>query len=308
MENQIDFKELKKELKDIEKLSKENLDTKSWASEIKLWIKLQQVVDPRKIFYACVLTSTGEVREIIQDLEDNANEDDEEDIDNNDEDNDDDDDDENSDNEDNDEDDEEEQRYPNLAQIINAVETFYGIKEDQNVLVRELRSLRIRRNEKVKDFNIRFRSLYLKLDKKHQKSVSVLDYIDSLRNNKVAWERVALKDNISLKKAYAIAEKVDRLMVDQNNSNSNSDNYSKNFTSKKFYSNPPYHKKVENKDRKPNYSNEVDDLTRQMKRLTIKTCFFCSEPGHYQSNCPKLQSIIEENRKKFFNDKEKRLN
>ena len=138
MENQIDFKELKKELKDIEKLSKENLDTKSWASEIKLWIKLQQVVDPRKIFYACVLTSTGEVREIIQDLEDNANEDDEEDIDNNDEDNDDDDDDENSDNEDNDEDDEEEQRYPNLAQIINAVETFYGIKEDQNVLVREL--------------------------------------------------------------------------------------------------------------------------------------------------------------------------
>ena len=55
-ENKINFKELKKELKDIEKISKENLDIKSWESEIRLWIKLEEVTDPKKIFTACLLT------------------------------------------------------------------------------------------------------------------------------------------------------------------------------------------------------------------------------------------------------------
>jgi len=42
-ENKINFKELKKELKGIEKISKEILDIKSWESEIHLWIKLEEV-------------------------------------------------------------------------------------------------------------------------------------------------------------------------------------------------------------------------------------------------------------------------
>ncbi|ORX76422.1 hypothetical protein BCR32DRAFT_284189 [Anaeromyces robustus] len=60
---------MKKELKDIEPLSKENLDIKTWASNIQLWINLQQVDNPRKIFTACVLTTKGEPRKIIQELE-----------------------------------------------------------------------------------------------------------------------------------------------------------------------------------------------------------------------------------------------
>jgi len=65
-QEQISFKELKKELKDIESLTKENLDVKSWASDIQLWIDLQDVTNPRKIYITCVLTSKGEPRQIIQ--------------------------------------------------------------------------------------------------------------------------------------------------------------------------------------------------------------------------------------------------
>ena len=72
----IDFKELKKQLKDIEKLSEENLDVNSWESDLKVWIKYQKVTDPEDIFTASVLTSCGEPRKIIQDLEENNYEDD----------------------------------------------------------------------------------------------------------------------------------------------------------------------------------------------------------------------------------------
>ena len=79
---------------------------------------------------------------------------------------DDDDDDDNDDDDDDDNDNEEDNLYPSLDEIINELETFYGKKEDQKVLLKELRSLKIKKYEKVKDFNIRYRSLYLKLDKK----------------------------------------------------------------------------------------------------------------------------------------------
>jgi len=44
-ESTLSFKELKIELRDIVKLSKDNLDFKSWATELKLWIKIQGITD-----------------------------------------------------------------------------------------------------------------------------------------------------------------------------------------------------------------------------------------------------------------------
>ena len=285
--HRINFRELKKELKDIEKLSKENLDIKSWASELKLWIKYQNVVDPETIFTACILTSTGETREIIQDME--------------------------IDNDSSDDDDEEDNNqlnangFPSLDQIVRALEIFYGIKEDQNVLLRELRALKIKKNEKVKDFNIRYRTLYHKLDKKRKRKISVLDYADSLQGNHEAWKRVSLKDDISLNKAFTIAEKVDRLIsksnFETNESNYNSfkkrSNFSKNNFKSKSFIEPRKTEKTEK-------DHEVDDLTKRMKKLTINTCFFCTEKGHYQTECPKLRAILAENRKQYYESK--RLN
>ena len=281
----LDFKELKKELKGIEVLSKENLDIQTWYSDIQLWAELQDVTDPKKIFIACVLTSKGEPRKIIQQLENKDQEEDEE-------------------SEDDDEDSENEDPvtgYPSLPQIVEALETFYGVKEDQNQLLRELRALKIGRFEKVKNFNKRYRSLYLKLNKHKKKHVSVLDYAESLQNNKEAWKRVSLKDEISLEKAFTVAEKVDRLSLIRGNDNGNSsiqqnpsNNNHNNHLNQSFRRKPVVEQKPIDK------GIERDELVYKMRNLTIKTCYFCGEKGHYQQQCPKLRAIIEDNKNKLF--------
>jgi len=63
----------------------------------------------------------------------------------------------------------------------------------------------------VKDFNVRYRSLYSRLEKKKRRRITVLDYCDSLKTNYAAWKKVTLKGDINLKKAYEVAEKIDRL-------------------------------------------------------------------------------------------------
>eukprot|EP00833_Pecoramyces_ruminatium_P018636 jgi/Orpsp1_1/1192668/evm.model.d7180000095092.1 len=206
MSTTISFSNLKKELKGIEKLSKENLDIKSWASELQLWMQLQDESDPQKIFLACVLTSTGEPRRIIQDLQEN-NSNDEEEID--------DDNEENSDSETN-------ETYPN---------------------------------------------------KKRKRQISVLDYADSLQNNPEAWKRIAMKDDISLTKAFTIAEKVDRLMIKNNFNTTNNLSHNNQYHQRKNQQTSINFKKKE-EPKTVNSDKEMEDLTRRMRNLTIRVCYF----------------------------------
>lgn len=286
MSTTISFSNLKKELKGIEKLSKENLDIKSWASELQLWMQLQDESDPQKIFLACVLTSTGEPRRIIQDLQE-INSNDEEEID--------DDNEENSDSETN-------ETYPSFDEIVDALENFYGTKEDQNLLLRELRAMKINRNEKVKDFNIKYRSLYLKLDKKRKRQISVLDYADSLQNNPEAWKRIAMKDDISLTKAFTIAEKVDRLMIKNNFNTTNNLSHNNQYHQRKNQQTSINFKKKE-EPKTVNSDKEMEDLTRRMRNLTIRVCYFCKEKGHMMNSCPKLKEEIEKNREEILKER-----
>lgn len=287
----INFKELKKELKDIEKLNKEHLDIKSWASELQLWIDLEEVTDPQKIYVACVLTSIGETRQVIQELKLNREEQEEE--------NEDDDDEGSASGSDT------SNPYPTFNEIVDALESFYGTKEDQNLLLRELRALRIKKNERVKDFNLKYKTLYLKLDRRRKQQVSVLDYADSLRNNVDAWKKISLKDNISLDKAFRIAEKVDRLSI-RSNPNYSFDNINKpknfknDFSPKPYFSKYPTYKRATTPTETRTTQAEIDDLTKRMKNLSIKTCYFCNERGHYQNNCPALNAIIKKNKESHY--------
>jgi len=281
--HRMDFSELKKQLKGIEKLSKNNLDTKSWKSELNLWIRLQHITDLETIYTACILTSSGQTREIIEDLENRTNL-------------------ENENFEESDDEDNEEHKYPTLNEVVDAVEEFYGLKEDQHVILRNIRALRIKKNEKVKDFNIRYRSLYLKLDKKRKKQISVLDYADSLQNNREAWKKVSLKDDISLSKAFQIAEKVDRLYTNSNyDGYENFNHYSKASYNRNFQ--PHQKRSYDNLESQKVKKEEMEDLTKKMKNLSIHTCYFCLEKGHSQYNCPKFQEIISCNRQEILHQK-----
>jgi len=297
MSTPINFRDLKKELRDVEKLTRENLDVKSWSSDLKLWIDLQKIQDKKIIYTACVLTSTGEPRQIIQELLENSKEEDSSDEDSD-----------SSDGSTESEDTEDE--YPSLKQVVEALETFYGLKEDQGMLLRELRALRIRKNEKIKDFNLRYKTLYLKLDKKRKRQISVLDYADSLQGNLEAWKKVSLKDNISLTKAFSIAEKVDRLTIKSTHNTTtfnNTQSSRQRFIPKLRNSSSPtvtpsnYTSSVSTTSVNSNNTLDSDmaDLTKKMRNLSIKACYFCQEQGHFQNNCPKLRSILEKNRQEL---------
>ncbi len=308
----INFKDLKKELKDIDKISKDNLDIRTWKSDLELWIELGKIEDSEKIYYACVLTSIGEPRKINQELMDEINIGNYDERDN--EENDDDDDDNEEEEEVNEAEGEEgstspEKAYPSLNQIVKALEDFYGIREDQNNLIRELRALRIKRNERIKDFNIRYKTLYLKLNKNKRHQISVLDYTDSIENNVEAWKRIALFDDIPLSKAFKIAEKADRLNYMGNNqrrhsSSSSQPTSSSSFNANRNYNNYPMKRNFEQKVQiKRKEDNDIEEITRKMKNLTIKACYFCKEQGHYQNNCPKLKAIVDKNRNEIRNNR-----
>jgi len=49
-----------------------------------------------------------------------------------------------------------EEEYLSLKQVVEALETFYGLKEDQGMLIFKVRSSLIKKNEKIKDFNLRY--------------------------------------------------------------------------------------------------------------------------------------------------------
>ena len=156
-QSKLSYRKLKKELKDFDKLTKQNLVINSWVNEFKAWIKYQHIKDPETIFTACILTSSGKPREIIQELEDvnDLTEDGDSDFECD------------SEGED-DEESESTNTYSSLDEIINHLKTLYGLKKDQTSLLRKLRSMRIKKNEKVKDFNVCYRSLYHKLDKREE--------------------------------------------------------------------------------------------------------------------------------------------
>ena len=114
-------------------------------------------------------------------------------------------------------------------------------------------------------------------------------------------------DYISLKKSFVIAEKIDRLMptfnqeINENfrtnfNNSYKSSNFNKNQSKGKIFNDS----KIKQKD------STVDNLTKRIKGLTVSTCFFCSEEGHFQNECPKLNAIIKKNRQEYFENK--RLN
>ena len=237
---------------------KKLLDKTLTSIESKTWIKYQHIKDPKIIFTACILITSGEPREIIQELEDgnDLTEDEDSDFE--------------SDSEGEDDGESESNNaYPSLDEVINHMKTFYGFKKDQTNSIRELRSMRINKNEKVIDFNVRYRSLYHKLDKKRRRKISVLNYADTLINNPDTWRKVMLKNHISITKAFAIAEKVDCLSIknstdDYDKTRYNLLNSKSNFTKNisNDFNKPKTHKNV-----------SIENLINKMKELKISTCW-----------------------------------
>lgn len=269
-----DFKSLKEQLKDITKIGNGNRNVQGWSTDLQLWIQLQNITDSKTIFYGCLLTSQGDAQRLINDLKESERDEDlsmkESDL-------------EEEESEEESEGDEEgksEEYYPSFDKIVRAVKQLYGILEDQTTLLKKIRTLRIRKNESVRDFNTRYRNLYTQLDKKKRKLISVLDYVDSLQPNYEAWKRVSLRsEELSLERAYLVAERVDRLR-----------RINEITPSQQLDSNGKRHS---NRSYKEEYSSPVTNSEKI-------TCFYCKKKGHYQASCPTLNDLIKKNKEEIF--------
>jgi len=269
-----DFKSLKKQLKDITKIGNGNHDVQGWSTDLQLWIQLQNINDSRTIFYGCLLTSQGDAQRFINDLKESGRDEDlsmkESDTEEE----------ESEDESEGDEEDKSDEYYPSFDKIVRAVKQLYGILEDQTTLLKKIRTLRIKKIDSVRDFNIRYRNLYTQLDKKKRKLISVLDYVDSLQPNYEAWKRVSLQsEELSLEKAYLVAERVDRLK--RNNGI---------ILSQQLDSNSKRHS-----DR--TYKEEYSSSGTNSEKIT---CFYCKKKGHYQASCPTLNDLIKKNKEEIF--------
>jgi len=206
----------------------------------------------------CLLTSSGEVQRVIEYLgKENVDDD---------------------------------NKFPSLEKIISILEKLYDVEKDQNLLLEELCAMRIKRNKKIRNFNVRYRTLYSKLDKKRRKRIGVLGYIDSIQNNYEAWKKLSLKDDISMDRAFKIAEKVDRLYVKNNNIctyNISNSQHNQNNTTSRFYPkrrNETF--QITQINNKPKSQDSIEKLIQKMRNLSIKTCFFFKEKGHCSNYCP----------------------
>jgi len=128
---------------------------------------------------------------------------------------------------------------------------------------------------------IKYRSVYLKLDKKRRKQITTLDYADSLHSNPEALKKVSMKVDLELNQAFKIVEKVDRLRMIPRNvfeiqksfSSISQEYYSKKNLKPTFVSSKEAHKLKEILSWNST-DIEVDKLISKMKQLSIRVSYY----------------------------------
>jgi len=165
-------------LNTIPKLGNENRDVNGWFTLMETWLSLGGVTqDDLKLLW-CKTTVVGDVLEFVKNqCEENEN--------------------------------------LTLVQMKDALDEYYGNKVNQQALKDEILSLSIRYGETVKDYNLRFKKLFNKLNRGARESVQVSDYIRTLKPRRKVWEGLVVKDFTNLEEAYKLAEKYDKVYEHQ---------------------------------------------------------------------------------------------
>lgn len=206
-----------------------------------------------------------------------------------------------------------------LEECKEALKIKYRRKNNKEGKFRKLKSLTISYNESIEEFNDTFLELYDELDQEEKDKISVLDYENAIKKRKEIYEKVAFAEAETLEKACKIAEKAARILEETKptskfngnnkgkstvrNNNFRSNNFQRhggNFSSFPKESNYNYNnhnnynsfnKSNVKENKNGNYSRaqelqDVDEITRGIQNMQIKTCYFCGKPGHFIRFCP----------------------
>ena len=94
--------------------------------------------------------------------------------------------------------------YPGESQIIMVQNYCDGNNVNQQVLKDEILSLNIKFGETVKDYNLRYKKLFNKLNRAARESIQISDYVRTLKSKRKVWEGLVVKEFVNLE-AYKLA-------------------------------------------------------------------------------------------------------
>jgi len=249
-----------------------------WYSKFASWIEYNEIVDKKLIFKLCKMATPDDYTEDLDELlvyDDNNG-----------------------------------IVYPSLFTIKKKLlKVIEGEKDPYNTL-EKIKMLTIGSKQSISDFNREYKKLYRKLDKNLKSAITVFDYLNSISSRFEACKGIHINKCTVLKDAYEIAELYEEahLKYLPNKTTGLTNYYHSNqnqpSSSRTSFQNATSSRKIT----KDNHAKEMEEVTKGVKDLRIKTCYFCNKEGHVKYACPEYNKMKYEEFKRNEMEDETPLN
>jgi len=167
--------------------------------------------------------------------------------------------------------------YPTLEQMRDALLKTYKLEKDPDDIINEIKSMKINKQEDVKEFNQKYLKLYNDLNDEYKLRITSYDYLDAIISKPAVWRSVKSEiknKKITLSEAMEAVEFYDKMenelkLKTQNNNKNSNYNRSSNYNNQSGYNNN------NNNHNNSNFNN----------KHKVSFCKFCHEKGHSISDC-----------------------
>jgi len=155
----------------IPRLGNHDRDIESWAEEFQRIMELANIEEPKRIFAWAKECVQGRLKGILEDLKTIDGDD---------------------------------VTYPNINEMKTAIEDYLEVTQQEKCF--NLKALKIRRNETIRDFNWRYNNLHNSLNPESQEFITIKDYCNSISSRPFARTQVITAQPDTLEEALQIAE------------------------------------------------------------------------------------------------------
>ena len=122
--------------------------------------------------------------------------------------------------------------YPTLEQMRDALLKTYKLEKDPDDIINEIKSMKINKQEDVKEFNQKYLKLYNDLNDEYKLRITSYDYLDAIISKPAVWRSVKSEiknKKITLSEAMNAVEFYDKMenvlkLKTQNNNNLSTNN------------------------------------------------------------------------------------
>ncbi|ORX41864.1 hypothetical protein BCR36DRAFT_309628, partial [Piromyces finnis] len=159
----------------IPQLNEYGKDVDSWMEEFSRIMEIYDITEPRRIFIWAKEAVDCDIKEVLNSLVKRRNN---------------------------------EMHYPKFKEIQVAIEEYLEITPNEKCS--NLKLLKIRDNETIKNFNYRYLKLYYHLDHDYMRLISVEDYLNAIKTRVYPHSQVIISECETLTEAFKVAERAEK--------------------------------------------------------------------------------------------------